>query len=291
MKRRRLPFLLAPLLALAIVSAVPVTAIGQRAPVTDRHWTPPRTADGVPDLQGYWEFSHYPDGTFRPASPAASIEAYAPTPFRRGGPSLIVDPPDGRIPYQPIALARKRSFTDLADHAPVAAIDPNAYCSLQGVPRSVYMPNGIQILQVPFAVTILGEFNHNYRVIPTDGRPHLTKNVATHMGDSRGRWEGNTLVVEVTNLNGKPWLDSVGNFTSDTLRVVERWTPVDPDTLRYEATLTDPNVYTRPWTMAFQMRRIKEPGYHLMEHACHEGERSFDHIVDAHPEVLKEVPK
>jgi hypothetical protein len=276
-------------LALALALAGPLGAQSGPSPA-DRSWTPPRTADGVPDLQGIWQFSHYPDGTPIRGGVAASVEAYAPTPFRNGAPSLVADPANGRIPYQPPALARKRSFTDLSDHAPIAAIDPNAYCSLQGVPRSTYMPNGIQILQTPGAVVVLGEFNHNHRFIPTDGRSRLNAALPLYMGDSRGRWEGSTLVVEVANLNGKPWLDSVGNFTSSSLRVVERWSLVNADTLLYEATLTDPTLYTRPWTMSFRMRR-ERPGYELMEHACHEGEKSFDHIIDAHPEVLKAVPR
>lgn len=275
------------------VSAAATVALLWTAPAAaqepaGRPWTPPKTADGAPDLQGAWEFSHYPDGTFRPASPAASIEAYAPTPFRTGGPSLIVDPANGRIPYRPEALKLKRSFTDLADHAPMAAIDPNAYCSLQGVPRMVYMPGGIQILQSRDAVVILGEFGHSHRFIPTDGRPRLADRIPLWMGDSRGRWEGNTLIVETTNLNGKPWMDSVGNFTSDDFRVTELWTLLDPNTLLYEATIDSPTLYTRAWTMRFRMRR-QPPGHELFEHACHEGEKSFDHILDAHPEVLRFV--
>lgn len=251
-------------------------------------YAPPKLADGTPDLQGIWEFSHYPNGTFRPASPAASIEAYTPTPFRTGGPSLIVDPASGRIPYQPPALARKRSYTDLADHAPLSGIDPNAFCSPQGVPRSEYMPGGIQILQEPHAVTIITEFGHNYRYIPTDGRPHLPKDLALWQGDSRAHWEGNTLVIDVTNLNGKPWMDSVGNFTAEAFHVTERFTMLDANSLLYEATVEDPTLYTRPWKMSFKMAR-KEPGYELMEHACHEGEHSFEHIIEANPEVLKSV--
>lgn len=265
-------------------------AAGQGVATSSSAWTPAQMADGTPDLQGDWEFSHYPDGTFRPASPAASIEAYAPTPFRTGGPSLITDPTNGRIPYQPQALQKKRSFTDLTDHAPLAGIDPNAFCSPQGVPRSEYMPGGIQILQTPGAVTILTEFGHNYRFIPTDGRPHVSKSIPLWQGDSRGRWEGNTLVVEVTNLNGKPWMDSVGNFTSDGLRIIERLTLLDANSLLYEATLEDPKLYARPWKMTFKMAR-KEPGYELMEHACHEGEHSFEHIIDANPQLLQSLPK
>jgi hypothetical protein len=284
MKTRR-PVILVALVTAALWAA---PAAGQEASASKGAWTPPKMADGTPDFQGDWEFSHYPDGTFRPASPAASIEAYTPTPFRNGGPSLITDPANGRIPYQPPALAKKRSFTDLSDHAPLAGIDPNAFCSPQGVPRSAYMPGGIQILQEPNAVTIISEFGHNYRYIPTDGRPHAAKNLSLWQGDSRGHWEGNTLVIDVTNLNGKPWMDSVGNFTSDSLHVTERFTLLDANSLLYEATVEDPTLYARPWKMTFKMAR-KEPGYELMEHACHEGEHSFEHIIEANPEVLRSV--
>jgi hypothetical protein len=276
-----------PILVLLCLLALGVWPAAAQRPGAGEY-APPKLADGTPDLQGIWEFSHYPNGTFRPASPAASIEAYTPTPFRTGGPSLIVDPANGRIPYQSPALARKRSFTDLADHAPLAGIDPNAFCSPQGVPRSEYMPGGIQILQESHAVTIITEFGHNYRYIPTDGRPHLPKNLALWQGDSRAYWEGNTLVIDVTNLNGKPWMDSVGNFTGDAFHVTERFTMLDANSLLYEATVEDPTLYTRPWKMSFKMAR-KEPGYELMEHACHEGEQSFEHIIEANPQVLKSV--
>jgi hypothetical protein len=150
------------------------------------------------------------------------------------------------------------------------------------------MPGGVQILQTPGAVTIITEFGHNYRFIPTDGTPHLPKMIPLWQGDSRGHWENNTLVIEVTNLNGKPWMDSVGNFTSDTLQVTERLTLLDANSLLYEATLTDPTLYARPWKMTFKMAR-KEPGYEFMEHACHEGERSFENIIDAAPDLLRSV--
>ena len=105
---------------------------------------------------------------------------------------------------------------------------------------------------------MLFERAHAYRIIPTDGRPHVGENITLWQGDSRGRWDGTTLVVDVTNQNAKPWLDQAGNFYSDAARVVERFTMIDRDTIHYQATIEDPNVYTRPWTIAFPIRRIPD---------------------------------
>ncbi len=116
----------------------------------------------------------------------------------------------------------------------------------------------LQILQPPGHVVFLAGFNHSYRVVPLDGRPHLPENVKLFMGDSRGRWEGNTLIVDVTNNNDKTWLDVIGSFHSDALHVVERFTVVDARTINYEATIEDPKVYTRPWKLALVLERIHE---------------------------------
>ena len=97
----------------------------------------------------------------------------------------------------------------------------------------------------------LSEFSHTFRVIPTDGRPHLGRDIPLYMGDSRGRWEGNTLVVDVTGQRDRVWLDHVGNFYSDGVHVVERWTMFDANAVHYQVTIDDPRVYTRPWTMVF----------------------------------------
>jgi hypothetical protein len=118
---------------------------------------------------------------------------------------------------------------------------------------------------------LLFDFNHTNRIIPLDGRPRLAENMKLWMGDSRGRWEGNTLVVDVTNHNDRTWLDRSGNLHTDALHVVERWTFVDADTIRYEATLEDPKAYTRPWTIGLNLLRIKEEGYEFWEQACYEG--------------------
>jgi hypothetical protein len=115
------------------------------------------------------------------------------------------------------------------------------------------------------------DFAHTYRVIPTDGRPHVGSGIRLYAGDSRGRWEGNTLVIDVTNQRDRIWLDAVGNFFSDTVHVVERFTMIDANVLHYQATVEDPNVYTRPWTMVSGWRRNQEPPLEIWENACWEG--------------------
>jgi hypothetical protein len=217
-------------------------------------FNPPRTADGKPDMGGTWSRS----------VASQDIEEHTAAYGRNAGPSLIVDPPDGKIPYQPWALERRNRMID-------EYISPLAACSPPGVPRQMYGPGATQILQIPGYVVLLLEYSHTYRVIPTTPSPHAPGKVKLWMGDSRGRWEGNTLVVDVTNSNGLAWMDNAGNFYSNSLRVVERFTLVDADTIHYEARLEDPVVYTRPWTMAFGITRNKDPRYELLEEACHEG--------------------
>jgi hypothetical protein len=123
-------------------------------------------------------------------------------------------------------------------------------------------------------VVILYENNHTYRSIPLDSRPHVGKNIQLWMGDSRARWEADTLVVDTTRFNGKVWFDIIGDFQSPALRVTERFTLVDSDHIKYEAIIEDPKLYTRPWKIVVPVVRIKEKGYELMEYACHEGNRA-----------------
>jgi hypothetical protein len=221
-------------------------------------FTPPRTADGQPDLQGFWG---------GPGGATAAIEEHEKTFDRDGGKSLIVDPPDGKIPYQAWAAARREANVD-------KYVDPNMACFLSGVPRSLYVPGGFQILQPPGYVVLLFDRSHGYRVIPLDGRPHLGETISLWNGDSRGRWEGNTLVVDVTNQNGRTWLDQMGTFHTAPARMVERFTLIDPNTIHYEVTIEDPTVFTRPWTMAVPLKRNTDEAYELMEMACYEGERN-----------------
>jgi hypothetical protein len=120
---------------------------------------------------------------------------------------------------------------------------------------------------------------HEYRIIPTDGRPHIGKDIKLWGADAVGRWEGDTLVVDVTNFNGYNWLDDWGNFFTDAVHMVERWTMIDPDTILYRVTIEDPKAYTRPWTMSWALERAKEPGLELIEEACWEGDRDKEHFL------------
>ena len=229
-------------------------------------FSPPRTPDGKPDFQGYWNANRQ----------AFNIESHAADYAYQGGPTLVVDPADGLVPYQPWAAAKQQERADKTlDPPSVEFLDPNAQCFLRGVPRQMWMMD-YQFVQPAGSAFIftLHEQNHAYRVIPIDGRPHVGPAIKTWMGDSRGRWEGNTLVVETINQNGRQWLDNVGNFYTAAAHVIERFALVDADTILYEARIDDPGVYTRPWTMSFPLRRNKTPGFQLVEFACHEGNRS-----------------
>ena len=230
-----------------------------------KSYRPPRTTDDKPDFQGFWRGM---------ASGTEDIEEHPMTDDDNGGPSLIVDPADRKIPYQPWAAALKKENRS-------KYVEPNVPCFPSGVPRSLYVPTQIQILQTPGYVLILFERAHTYRIIPTTPRPHAGPRIDMWMGDSRGRWEGNTLVVDVTNHTAKTWFDQAGNFHSPAARMIERFALIDPDTIHYQVTIDDSTVYTRPWTMALPLRRNKEKGFRLLEEACHEGERNTDPLIRA----------
>lgn len=241
-----------------------------------------------PDLQGFWR--PVVDGASHSVEVGPEPENAAITGQRDRKRQTIVmgEGTDPTLPYQPWAAARRQAH--LADiHTPTkwAHLDPEDRCLLNGVPRSNYR-GAMQILQGPSYVTILYEWNHAYRVIPLDGRPHPPAAVKQWNGDSRGSWEGNTLVVDVTNFlvdanefNMQPWFDSHGTFYSDALHVVERWTVVNPDTIRYEATIEDPKVFTRPWKLGFTVARNKQQGFELLEEACFEGDRNTPGMISA----------
>ena len=167
------------------------------------------------------------------------------------------------IPYQPAAAAKKQQ-----NFANRRTADPTeANCFLPGVPRATYMPYPFEIVQTPKLIAITYEFAHALRTIPMDGSAHsdLTD---TWMGDSRGRWEGNTLVVDVTNFNDQTWFDGAGNFHSDALHVVERYTLTDHDHIQYEATIQDPKVFTRPWKISMPLYRVLDKNAKLLEYEC-----------------------
>ena len=229
-------------------------------------FAPPRTSESKPNFEGYWNANRQ----------AFNIEAHEPSFAYQGGPTLIVDPSDGHVPYQPWAAAKQAERAEnTLDPPSIEFLDPNAQCFLRGVPRQMWMMD-YQFVQPSASAFIftLHEQNHAYRVIAMDGRPPLGSNIRKWMGDSHGRWEGNTLVIETTHQNGAEWLDNVGNFYSEKAHITERIAMVDGDTLLWEAQIDDPTVYTRPWTMTFPLRRNRTPGFQLMEFACHEGNKS-----------------
>jgi hypothetical protein len=195
--------------------------------------------------------------------------------------SLVIDPPNGRIP--PLTPEAQQKVADLAAsrqrQGPGASWESFSFyirCITRGPTGSIFpviYGNGLQIVQAPGYVTIFHEMVHEARVIPLDGRPHAGSNIRSYMGDSRGRWEGNTLVIETTNfLPGKTGVqggNGGGPATSDALKVTERYTRASASTIDYQVTIDDPKTYTAPWKVAFPI--TQEPGYQLFEYACHEG--------------------
>ena len=203
-----------------------------------------------------------------------------------GQTSLVVDPANGRVPVRPAAEKTrdenlKRSFED-PEYMSVWD-----RCITRGVPGSMFPAgynNAYQILQMPGYVIILYEMIHDARIIPLASRSHAPSPIRNWMGDSRAHWEGNTLVVDVTNYNNKGWIASSaaggrikGIPHTARLHVVERFTRTGPDTLQYEATIEDPDIYTQTWKVGFPLTR--DPGYTIYEYACHEGNQAVANVL------------
>ena len=223
-----------------------------------------RLPDGTLDLQGVWLVR-----TANRSMPMYSIERTPERPKAEipAGGGVIVDPLDGEIPYQPWARQKQ---ADLAENH--MAEQSDAHCYVDGVPHTMFVPFGMRILQPPGYVVMTWEYMHAYRVIPLDARPHVDSSVKLWQGDSRGRWDGDTLIVDVRNQVGRTWLDQSANLHSDAIHVIERISAIDSNNLQYEATIEDPKVYTRPWTIRFYYSRNLDPSVEQMEYACIEGE-------------------
>jgi hypothetical protein len=232
-----------------------------------KSFVPPRTSDDVPDFRGYWR-SRNNNAAYNvePAGATFGIPA-------SGG--HIIDTPDRLIPYQPWALARRNELRGKGFD------DPQAHCAPSGAPRKNVTLFGWKIIQPAGHVLFLYESMHDYRIIPTNGRPHLPPAIKLWHGDPVGRWDGDTLVVDYRNLNGRHWFDMSGNFQSEHIHVVERYTMYDPNAILFEARIEDESMYTRPWTLAFALERNTEEGYYQIEYACHEGERDLQHLAGA----------
>ena len=271
MRSLQITMMLAVVLALLASASAAAEEQAPAAPAAGE-WTGPRTPDGQPDVQGTWTARI--SGSFSLVTPMAGggrsdlLAQGKPLPKN---PSRIVDPADGHVPYQPWAAALQQAQEQDIDHPSRPwHIDPQNRCLPHGVVRGFYTTQA-RILQFPDNVVLFFDQYQYYRVIRLDGE-HLGSTAKLWMGDSIGRWEGNTLVVDVTNVNGKARLSMVGDFYSDHAHIVERYTFVGDNALKYSVTFEDPTVYTRPWTMAIDLRRVKDSEF--WEYACHEGDRS-----------------
>ena len=230
-----------------------------------------RTRDGKPDLSGIWQVMN---------AAAWDIQDHS---AQKGIPAAQGVVEGNEIPYQPWALAKKR-----ANYEGRATLDPETRCYLPGVPRATYMPFPFQIVQVPEMITILHEYVHATRYIYTNGTGHPPNQADLWMGDSRGSWEGDTLKVDVTHFNDQTWFDRAGNFHSEALHVVERYTLADRDHINYAATIEDPKVFTRPWTMSMILYRHTEKNFQLLDYECY----GFDfEKYYPYPELAKGAPK
>jgi hypothetical protein len=213
--------------------------------------------------------------------------------LERGEPSrqssLLIDPPDGRLPEMtPRGKAHqenvKATYVRQTGFRSAADLGPYDRCISRGVVASM-MPvvynNGNLIVQAPGYVVLVNEMIHESRIIPLDGRPHLSSPMSSWMGDSRGRFEGNTLVVTTRNVNGETGAQGNGMMLlmSDRAEITERFTPTGPDTLQYAVTVTDPATWTAPWTASFELRR--DADYQLFEYACHEGNMAMRNMLSA----------
>ncbi len=223
-----------------------------------------RLSSGKPDLNGFY----VPDAGGANYGLEKRVGGNPLTPPGRG---VIVDPQDGILPMRPWAV-QERVSRNLPERG---YDDPTAHCFPAGVPRSMYVPTSFHVLQTPESIVILHE-RVAWRIIALNRTQHLPDNMRLWQGDSIGHWEGDTLVVETTNLNGKTWLNEGGEIVSYAERVGERFTPSGPNRLAYEATVEDPVVYSRPWTISISFNR--EPMFELTEAACHEEDHSLSHL-------------
>jgi len=234
-----------------------------------------RSPDGKPDLTGYYQSTG--------GGANYGLERHARDGFTPGTRGVVVDPPDGTLPYQPWARA-ERINRELPHRG---YDDPTAHCFVAGVPRSMYTPSPIQILQPPGYVVMLFE-RMSWRIIPLDGRAHIVDNIRLWQGDSVGHWEGDILVVDATNFNGKAWMNEVGDVVSYAEHVVERFVPTDVGKITYRATVTDPIVYTRPWTIEIPMNQRAEE---LLEVACHEDNGDLQNLKNVRDEYRAKQKK
>lgn len=256
--------------------------LAERAKLVDQYQTE-IVGKGNRPKSGYWARQ---EGVNAAAAPAY-FQEFSRRASRQT--SLVVDPPNGRVPaLTKEAQELRAEIAKLRNRRPESWTDRSMYdrCITRGVAGSAFpviYGNGTQIIQAPGLVAIRYEMIHETRIIPLDGRPHANPNLRTNMGDARGHWEGNTLVVETTNfIGGRNGIGGNGNGAapySEDLKLVERFTRSDARNIQYEMTVTDPRTYTAPWTVAFPITH--EDGYQIFEYACHEGNYAMHNLLSA----------
>jgi hypothetical protein len=310
-------FLVAP--ALAGLGSVVLVAQTRPSKVATKAWTSSRTPDGHPDMQGVWTHGTLTPferpvalGTKAFYTKAEAADLAQQAAVRRANPaaltsddvggdneafvdsdytflstrqtSLVVDPPDGRIPFLPAAMARRDfNLRNRDDYETMSTWD-------RCITRSptLMLPagsnNGTRIVQTPSFVVVESEQIHEARVIPVNDLPHVDGIIRSWTGDPRGRWEGDTLVVDSTNFTDKGWLATHvgsgrlrGTPNSEALHVVERFTLIDRNTIRWEMSVEDPNVFTQPWRVSLALNR--SDGYQIYEYACHEGNQAIELVL------------
>ena len=271
--------------AAAAIGSVVTMSVTQTPVQAQAQGARPAAIDGKPNFSGIWQANNeanwdleahaarpaavtqpgvYPYDYARvPAAPVLALGAAGAVPG-----SLGVVQGDGVIPYKPEALAiKQQNAANWIDR------DPELKCYLPGTPRAMYMPHPFQITQSTNKIHIAFSYSNTARTIhmdEVDPPPDIT-----WMGHSVGRWEGDTLVVDVTQFNDRAWFDRAGNYHSDALKLTERYTLKSPDVIWYEVTIEDPNVYTRPWTIAMPLYRRAEPNMQLLEFRCNEFAEEF----------------
>ena len=290
-----------------VLAVVPARAEQSAAPVPSNHppsaikplppegkYVPRRTPDGQPDIQGKWV--NFDDTPFEASGPGRRVTDVNPpehwadfdSPVSARRRSAVIDPPDGMVPILPAAEARRdENFAHIGEHWIYET--PWVRCITRGVPGGMFPAqynNGYTIHQAPGYVVIVYEMIHDARVIPIDGRPHLGSRIRQWNGDSRGHWEGNTLVIDTTNYNDKGMIATSaasgrarGVATSEHMHVVERITPLDKDTLKYEVTIDDAKNFSKPWTVMIPLNRDEK--YMMLEYACHEGNYAIPNELSA----------
>ncbi len=247
-------------------------------------WKPKMRPDGQPQIEGYYQAVANEGG-----SSGVNLEPMVGVMGnKRPTPGIVRDPADGMVPYLPWARARRDEVAGSLMGPNNAQVDTRNRAWPDGNPRiNYYFVNAFQILQPKGAVTILYESQHEFRHIPLDGRKQIDDGVKLWMGSSRGRWEGTTLVVDIANINDRVRLSVAGDFASDQVRMTERWAWVDEDTIRHSATITDPQVFTRPFTVGVTLKRVRQKNFEIMEYAGVEGEKDAHLMVDIPATVEK----